>query len=112
VVRGFGKLPFRYERACVTAGVAGAFSTGESLRQLFMGISVLGSDLSFFKDLQQQQAALNEEVIAALGNERERKVALSLGACLQKKIRMEDALFHPCRSHDGGSFVDQISSVF
>ena len=60
-----------------------------------MGIPVLGPDLSFFKDLQQQQAARNEEVMAAWSDERERRVALSLGDCLQKQFGWKTPYFIP-----------------
>jgi len=60
-----------------------------------MKVTVLKPDLSFLKDLQRQQAARIEEVMAAWGDERERNVALSLGDCLQKQFGWKTPYFIP-----------------
>ena len=60
-----------------------------------MGIPLLGPDLSFFKELEAQQAARTEQVMSAWNNERERRVALSLGQCLQKQYGWKNPHFIP-----------------
>ncbi len=56
---------------------------------------MFGPDLSFFKELEAQQAARTEEVMAAWTDERERRVALCLGGCLQKQWAWKTPYFIP-----------------
>ena len=60
-----------------------------------MGVPVLGPDLSFFRNLQRQQAARTEEVMTAWPDERERRVARSLGECLQQQWGWKVPYFIP-----------------
>jgi hypothetical protein len=61
----------------------------------FMGFPGLGPDLSFFKGLEEQQAARTEEVMAAWSDEQERRVALSLGQILRKHWGWKQPYFLP-----------------
>jgi hypothetical protein len=60
-----------------------------------LGVPLLGPDLSFFKELEAQQATRTEEVMAAWTDERERRVALSLGECLHKQWAWKKPYFIP-----------------
>jgi len=63
----------------------GHFPGQDRRSSFFLGVPVLGPDLSFFTNLQRQQAARTEQVMAAWIDQRERRVALSLGECLQRQ---------------------------
>jgi len=85
-----------------------------------MGIPALGPDLSFFKDLMQNQADRTEEVMAAWSDERERRVALSLGERLQKQWGWKKPYFIPadqmlavvCGPDFWAYFESDLSDVF
>ena len=61
----------------------------------FLGFPGLGPDLSFFKELDKQQAARTEEVMAAWSDEQARQVALSLGQILRNHWGWKKPYFLP-----------------
>jgi hypothetical protein len=60
-----------------------------------MGLPGLGPDLSFFKELAEQQAARTEETMTAWSDEQERRIALSPGQILQKHWGWKKPYFLP-----------------
>ena len=63
--------------------------------RFFIAIPALGPDLSFFKDLEGQQAARTEEVMNAWIDPRERRLARSLGEALQRQGGWKTPYFMP-----------------
>lgn len=63
--------------------------------RFLLGVPLLGPDLSFFKELEAQQAARTAEVLTAWTDERERRLALSLGQCFQKHWGWKTPYFIP-----------------
>ena len=63
--------------------------------RFLLGTPLLGPDVSFFKKLEAQQAARTEEVMTGWTDERERRVALSLGTCLQRDWGWKTPYFIP-----------------
>jgi hypothetical protein len=63
--------------------------------RFFLGIRWLGPDVSFFRRLQEQQAARGPEVMTAWPTDDEREAALVLGRLLEKHVGWPTPYFLP-----------------
>jgi hypothetical protein len=85
--------------------------------KFFIGVRWLGSDLSFFKKLKQQQAERTQEQMDVWGSGRRREVAEQLARGFRKEVRWPSPVFLPTDSFsvmcNGPSFgiIDDLGSV-
>jgi hypothetical protein len=71
------------------------FPPTDRWQKFFIGLRGLGPDISFFKELKQRQAVRTELAMAAWTDPQQRRVAETLGRCLQRELEWKTPWFLP-----------------
>jgi hypothetical protein len=71
------------------------FPPTNRLQRFFIGLRWLGPDLSFFRELREQQAGRDEGLMAAWTDLEEREIALEMGRCFRDWLGWPSACFLP-----------------